>query len=116
EVGQVTAVQRGEGTDPGVAGGRVKVADARIGGKRACQRVLAASGPEKEDSHAASLPGRSGQVSGRSCRVWSRRGPMPTAATGAPVISPTAHTQAVAAAGRAAKWRACEMSSDQPSR
>ena len=32
------------------------------------------------------------QMSGRSCRVWSRRGPVPTAATGAPMISSTART------------------------
>jgi hypothetical protein len=32
------------------------------------------------------------QVSGRSCRVWSRRGPIPTAATGAPIMSSSALT------------------------
>jgi hypothetical protein len=40
-----------------------------------------------------SRAGRPGfQVSGRNCRVWSRRGPVPTAATGAPIMSSSALT------------------------
>lgn len=32
------------------------------------------------------------QISGRSCTVWSRRAPTPTAATGAPILSSSALT------------------------
>jgi hypothetical protein len=52
----------------------------------------------------------------RSCRVWSRRGPTPTAHTGAPIMSSTARTYACAFFGRSANSRAAEMSSGQPSR
>ena len=103
DVGQVRRMGDRDRGDAGIARRRVQLADVRIGGERTRQRVLTAAGPQHKDSHGASLPapGRFGlraggagwpQMSGRSCRIWSRRGPVPTAATGAPMISPTART------------------------
>ena len=44
----------------GVARRRVQIADVRVGRERTRQCVLTAAGPQKKDSHGASLPGRAG--------------------------------------------------------
>ena len=65
---------------PAAAAARIEGAD---------QGVLAPARPDDEDAHARSLPA-SYRSRSLICRVWSRRGPTPTAQTGAPIISSTA--------------------------
>ena len=72
---------------PGLPGAAWNVVAARIEG--ADQGVLAPARPDDEDAHARSLPA-SYRSRSLICRVWSRRGPTPTAQTGAPIISSTA--------------------------
>ena len=83
---------------PGLPGAACRLP--RLTAQRADDRVLAAPGPDDENAHAslpappaASAPGcRAPGSRERSWSVWSRRGPTPTALTGAPIIFSTAVT------------------------
>ena len=77
----------GDGRDAGIA--RRGVHAVRLAAQRADDGVLAPARPDDKNAHAVSLAADY-DSSGLSCRVWSRRGPTPTAAIGAPIISSTA--------------------------
>ena len=69
----------------------MELADCRVRGQRPNDRVFPPAAPDDKYSHARE-PTVTRYRSGRSCRVWSRRGPTPIALTGAPEISSIALT------------------------
>jgi hypothetical protein len=104
-------VQLGQAGDSGVAGRRVQFRDRRIQAQRTDNGVLTAARTDNKYSHVAGA-----YRSGRRDKVWSRRGPMPMALTGAPDSSSIVLTYAFAALGRSSNDLQSEMSSHQPSR
>jgi len=76
----------------------MKFADARVSGQPPNNRVFPPAATDHKYAHATGAYRLAGVYrgpaynNGRSCRVWSRRGPTPTALTGAPDSSSIART------------------------
>jgi hypothetical protein len=69
----------------------MELADGWVRGQPPDDRVLSPAATDDKYSHARE-PTVTRYRSGRSCRVWSRRGPTPIALTGAPESSSMALT------------------------
>ena len=87
--------------DPRIPRRRMQLANVRVRGQRPDDRVFPPAPANHKYSHVPGAyprrsPGQPGEAiryrSGRSWRVWSRRGPTPIALTGAPDSSSIALT------------------------
>ena len=79
-IGGLHLVQPRQLADARVARGGVQLRHRGVAAQGADDRVLASARADHQYSHV----GEPTYSNGRICRVWSRRGPTPTALTGAP--------------------------------